>query len=56
LTIARVILAGPKILILDKATSSVDTHTEVQIQKAMNNLMKNRTSFITASLKWLKQE
>jgi ATP-binding cassette subfamily B protein len=41
-------LADPKILILDEATSSVDTRTEVQIQKAMNNLMKNRTSFIIA--------
>jgi ATP-binding cassette, subfamily B, multidrug efflux pump len=48
LTIARAILADPKIMILDEATSSVDTRTEVQIQKAMNNLMKNRTSFIIA--------
>ncbi|MDT8717783.1 ABC transporter ATP-binding protein [Clostridium sp. 19966] len=48
ITIARAILANPKILILDEATSSVDTRTEVQIQKAMNNLMKNRTSFIIA--------
>ena len=48
LTIARAILADPKILILDEATSSVDTRTEVQIQKAMNNLMKGRTSFIIA--------
>jgi ABC-type multidrug transport system, ATPase and permease components len=48
LTIARAILADPKILILDEATSSVDTRTEVQIQKAMSNLMKNRTSFIIA--------
>lgn len=48
LTIARAILADPKILILDEATSSVDTRTEVQIQNAMNNLMKNRTSFIIA--------
>lgn len=48
LTIARAILADPKILIFDEATSSVDTRTEVQIQKAMNNLMKNRTSFIIA--------
>lgn len=48
LTIARAILADPRILILDEATSSVDTRTEVQIQKAMNNLMKNRTSFIIA--------
>jgi ATP-binding cassette subfamily B protein len=48
LTIARAILADPKILILDEATSSVDTRTEVQIQKAMGNLMKDRTSFIIA--------
>jgi ATP-binding cassette, subfamily B, multidrug efflux pump len=48
LTIARAILSDPKILILDEATSSVDTRTEVQIQKAMNNLMKDRTSFIIA--------
>lgn len=48
LTIARAILADPKILILDEATSSVDTRTEVQIQKAMENLMKDRTSFIIA--------
>ncbi len=48
LTIARAILADPNILILDEATSSVDTRTEVQIQKAMNNLMKGRTSFIIA--------
>jgi ATP-binding cassette, subfamily B, multidrug efflux pump len=48
ITIARAILADPKILILDEATSSVDTRTEVQIQKAMNNLMKSRTSFIIA--------
>lgn len=48
LTIARAILADPKILILDEATSSVDTRTEVQIQKAMDNLMKGRTSFIIA--------
>lgn len=48
LTIARAILADPRILILDEATSSVDTRTEVQIQKAMNNLMKDRTSFIIA--------
>lgn len=47
-TIARVILANPKILILDEATSSVDTRTEVLIQKAMNNLMKDRTSFVIA--------
>ena len=48
LTIARAILADPEILILDEATSSVDTRTEVLIQKAMDNLMKNRTSFIIA--------
>ena len=48
LTIARAILADPKILILDEATSSVDTRTEVQIQKAMDMLMKGRTSFIIA--------
>jgi ATP-binding cassette, subfamily B, multidrug efflux pump len=48
LTIARAILADPKLLILDEATSSVDTRTEVQIQRAMNNLMENRTSFIIA--------
>ena len=48
LTIARAILADPTILILDEATSSVDTRTEVLIQKAMNNLMKNRTSFVIA--------
>ena len=48
MTIARAILADPKILILDEATSSVDTHTEVLIQKAMGALMKGRTSFIIA--------
>ena len=48
LTIARAILADPKILILDEATSSVDTRTEIRIQKAMNNLMKGRTSFVIA--------
>ena len=48
LTIARVILADPKILILDEATSSIDTRTEQQIQAAMDNLMKGRTSFIIA--------
>ena len=48
LTIARAILADPKILILDEATSSVDTRTEVLIQRAMDNLMKGRTSFIIA--------
>ena len=48
LTIARVILTNPKILILDEATSSIDTRTEIQIQAAMDNLMKGRTSFIIA--------
>lgn len=48
LTIARTILADPKILILDEATSSVDTRTEIRIQKAMDNLMKDRTSFVIA--------
>lgn len=48
MTIARVILADPKILILDEATSSIDTRTELQIQSAMDNLMKGRTSFIIA--------
>jgi ATP-binding cassette subfamily B protein len=48
LTIARAFLADPKILILDEATSSVDTRTEVLIQRAMDNLMKNRTSFVIA--------
>lgn len=48
LTIARTILADNKILILDEATSSVDTRTEVRIQKAMDNLMRGRTSFIIA--------
>jgi len=48
LTIARAVLANPRILILDEATSSVDTRTEVLIQKAMDNLMKNRTSFVIA--------
>ena len=48
LTIARVILTDPKILILDEATSSIDTRTEIEIQKAMDNLMKERTSFIIA--------
>lgn len=47
-TIARAILADPKILILDEATSSVDTRTEIQIQKAMDTLMKGRTSFVIA--------
>lgn len=48
LTIARAILSDPKILILDEATSSVDTRTEILIQQAMDNLMKGRTSFIIA--------
>ncbi len=48
LTIARAILADNRILILDEATSSVDTRTEVRIQKAMDNLMRGRTSFIIA--------
>lgn len=48
LTIARVILADPKILILDEATSSVDTRTEILIQEAMDKLMEKRTSFIIA--------
>ena len=48
LTIARAILSDPDILILDEATSSVDTRTEVLIQKAMDNLMKGRTSFVIA--------
>ena len=48
LTIARAILADNKILILDEATSSVDTRTEIEIQKAMDNLMKGRTSFVIA--------
>ena len=48
MTIARAILADPKILILDEATSSVDTRTEILIQKAMDKLMEGRTSFIIA--------
>jgi ATP-binding cassette, subfamily B, multidrug efflux pump len=48
LTIARAIIADPTIMILDEATSSVDTRTEVLIQKAMANLMKGRTSFVIA--------
>jgi len=48
ITIARAILSNPKLLIFDEATSSVDTRTELQIQKAMENLMENKTSFIIA--------
>ncbi len=48
MTIARAILSNPRILILDEATSSVDTRTEVLIQKALDTLMRNRTSFIIA--------
>ncbi len=48
ITIARAILQDPKFLIFDEATSSVDTRTEVRIKKAMDNLIKNRTSFIIA--------
>ncbi|HEV7234753.1 MAG TPA: ATP-binding cassette domain-containing protein, partial [Ktedonobacteraceae bacterium] len=48
LTIARAFLADPEILILDEATSSVDTRTEMQIQKAMTELMKGRTNFVIA--------
>lgn len=48
ITIARAILSSPKILILDEATSSVDTRTELQIQHAMQNLMKGRTNFVIA--------
>jgi ATP-binding cassette subfamily B protein len=48
LSIARAVLANPKILILDEATSSVDTRTEKKIQDAMVNLMKDRTSLIIA--------
>jgi ATP-binding cassette subfamily B protein len=48
LTIARAVLADPRVLILDEATSSVDTRTEVLIQRAMDRLMEGRTSFIIA--------
>ena len=48
ITIARAFLQNPKILILDEATSSVDTRTEVLIQQAMQKLMENRTSFVIA--------
>jgi ATP-binding cassette subfamily B protein len=48
LTIARAVLADPPVIILDEATSSVDTRTEIRIQRAMHNLMKGRTSFVIA--------
>ena len=48
LTIARAIISKPKIMILDEATSSVDTRTEQQIQDALDNIMQNKTSFIIA--------
>lgn len=48
LTMARVLLMNPKILILDEATSSIDTRTEIEIQKAMDNMMEGRTSFVIA--------
>ena len=48
LTIARAFVADPEILILDEATSSVDTRTELQIQHAMNKLLEGRTSFVVA--------
>ena len=48
LTIARAIASEPEIMILDEATSNVDTHTEVLIQRAMTRLMKGRTSFVIA--------
>ena len=48
LTIARAVLANPAVLILDEATSSVDTRTEILIQDAMEELMKNKTSFVIA--------
>ena len=48
ITIARAVLSDPRILILDEATSSVDTRTEILIQRAMEQLMKDRTSFIIA--------
>ena len=48
LTIARAMLTNPSILILDEATSSVDTRTEVEIQKAMTRLMQDKTSFVIA--------
>lgn len=48
LTIARAILASPSVFILDEATSNVDTRTEVEIQKAMDHIMENKTSFVIA--------
>ena len=48
LTIARAVASDPEIMILDEATSNIDTHTEMLIQKAMDKMMKNRTSFIIA--------
>jgi len=48
ITIARAVIADPPIMILDEATSSVDTRTELLIQQAMNRLMKDRTSFVIA--------
>ena len=48
LCITRVMLTDPKILILDEATSSIDTRTEIRVQKALNTLMKDRTSFVVA--------
>ncbi|EGJ38488.1 multidrug resistance ABC transporter ATP-binding and permease protein [Streptococcus sanguinis SK49] len=56
LTIARALLANPKILILDEATSSVDTRLELLIQKAMKTLMQGRTSFVIAHRLWTIQE
>ena len=48
MTIARALASDPEIMILDEATSNVDTHTEVKIQKAMEELMRGRTSFVIA--------
>ena len=48
ITIARAVLRNPKVLILDEATSSVDTRTEILIQEAMDKLMENRTAFVIA--------
>lgn len=50
MTLVRVVLCNPAVLILDEATSSVDTRTEIEISKAMNNLMKNRTFVIAHRL------